>query len=131
MNTTWYSHHWQILYIVKFWTHAPPGSKFFQFHAGFFGKFGSILCWHPLKGWRPTTGKSWIRYFSIFIVNVKWNVLTWRQRHKSMTNPHPFNLLQSSLLPNSYYDYQIHTMNFRRCTAISCFEQSSTNIFEM
>ena len=38
--TTFEQHQWRI-YIVKFWTRAPPpprGSKFFQFHA-VFGKF--------------------------------------------------------------------------------------------
>ena len=42
----------------------PWGSKLFQFHA-VFGKFGEIVCWCPpsSEGWRPTSGKSWIRHW--------------------------------------------------------------------
>ena len=34
-----------------------PGSKFFQFHALFWGKFGKILCWHPPEGWLSHLGE--------------------------------------------------------------------------
>ena len=45
---------WRI-YIVKFWTRAPPpGSKFFQFHA-VFGKIwqNRMLAPPPPESWRP------------------------------------------------------------------------------
>ena len=38
---------WRI-YIVKFWTRAPPqGPNSFNFMQ-FLGKFGKIVCWRPL-----------------------------------------------------------------------------------
>ena len=49
---------WRI-YIVKFWT--PPGSKFFQFHAVFWRKFGKIVWWRtppPPQDWRPHLGST-------------------------------------------------------------------------
>ena len=37
---------WQV-YIVKFWTHAPPPRfNYLHFHA-VLGKFGKIIGWHP------------------------------------------------------------------------------------
>ena len=44
---------WRI-YIVKFWTRAPPGSKFFQFHA-VFGKIWQNRM--SLESWRPLLGE--------------------------------------------------------------------------
>ena len=41
----------------------PRGPNSFNFMQ-FLGKFGKIVCWHPLEGWRPTSGKSWIRHWS-------------------------------------------------------------------
>ena len=37
-------------------TCAPPGSKFFKFHA-VFRKFCKIVCWCPLGSWRPLLGE--------------------------------------------------------------------------
>ena len=42
---------------------SPWGSKFFQFHA-VFGKIWQNHMLAPPKGWRPTSGKSWIRHCS-------------------------------------------------------------------
>ena len=33
----------------------------------FLGKFDKIVCLHPLEGWRPISGKSWIRHCEHFI----------------------------------------------------------------
>ena len=62
---------WRI-YIVKFWTRAPPpwGSKFFQFHA----VFGEI--WQnrmlapptPRRVGAPSSGKSWIRHWYVCLI---------------------------------------------------------------
>ena len=47
---------WRI-YIVKFWTRAPPqGPNSFNF-VQFLGKFGKIVCWHPLEGACPNFGE--------------------------------------------------------------------------
>ena len=49
---------WRI-YIVKFWTRAPPpgGPNSFNFMQ-FLGKFGKIVCWRPpLGSWRPLLGE--------------------------------------------------------------------------
>ena len=43
----------------------PGGLNSFNF-IQFLGKFGEIVCWCPLpppEGWRPTSGKSWIRHW--------------------------------------------------------------------
>ena len=50
-------HHkqWRI-YIVKFWTRPPRGSKFFQFHA-VFGKFWQNRMLAPPESWRPLLGE--------------------------------------------------------------------------
>ena len=53
---------WRI-YIVKFWTRAPPGGPNSFNSMQFLGKFGKIVCWRP--PWRvgaPSSGKSWIRH---------------------------------------------------------------------
>ena len=42
-------------------THTPGGPNSFNFMQ-FLGKFGKIVCWRPLEGWCPTSGKSWIRH---------------------------------------------------------------------
>ena len=58
---------WQI-YIVKFWMHAPQGSKFFQFHA-VFGKFWQNHMLAPPQGVGvPTSGKSWIYHCCVCYV---------------------------------------------------------------
>ena len=57
-RTHTHTHQWRI-YIVKFWTRAPPrGSKFFQFHA-VFGKIwrNRMLAPPPLESWRPLLGE--------------------------------------------------------------------------
>ena len=57
---------WQI-YIVKFWTRAPPGGPNSFNFMQFLGKFGKIVCWRPPWGvGAPSSGKSWIRH-CIFI----------------------------------------------------------------
>ena len=35
---------------------APPGPNSFNFMQ-FLGKFGKIVCWRPLEGWRPNLGE--------------------------------------------------------------------------
>ena len=48
---------WRI-YIVKFWTRAPPsGSKFFQFHAVFGKIWQNRMLAPPLESWRPLLGE--------------------------------------------------------------------------
>ena len=48
---------WRI-YIVKFWTRAPPwGSKFFQFHAVFGNIWPNRVLAPPLGSWRPLLGE--------------------------------------------------------------------------
>ena len=48
---------WRI-YIVKFWTRAPPGGPNSFNFMQFLGKFGKIVCWHlPLESWRPLLGE--------------------------------------------------------------------------
>ena len=48
---------WRI-YIVKFWTRAPPwGSKFFQFHAVFGKIWQNRMLAPPLGSWRPLLGE--------------------------------------------------------------------------
>ena len=41
----------------------PWGSKFFQFHAVFGKIWRNRMLVPPLEGWRPTSGKSWIRHW--------------------------------------------------------------------
>ena len=50
------------IYIVKFWMCAPIGVQILSISCSFLGKFGKIICWHSLEGWRPHIGKSWIRH---------------------------------------------------------------------
>ena len=53
---------WRI-YIVKFWTRAPPGGPNSFNFMQFLGKFGKIVCWRPPWGvGAPSSGKSWIRH---------------------------------------------------------------------
>ena len=47
---------WRI-YIVKFWTRAPRGSKFFQFHAVFGKIWQNRMLAPPLGSWRPLLGE--------------------------------------------------------------------------
>ena len=48
---------WRI-YIVKFWTRAPPpGSKFFQFHAVFGKIWQNHMLAPPPESWRPLLGE--------------------------------------------------------------------------
>ena len=47
---------WRI-YIVKFWTRAPPGGPNSFNFMQFLGKFGKIVCWCPLESWRPLLGE--------------------------------------------------------------------------
>ena len=48
---------WRI-YIVKFWTRAPPGGPNSFNFMQFLGKFGKIAC-------SPSSGKSWIRHCTL------------------------------------------------------------------
>ena len=53
---------WRI-YIVKFWTRAPPGGpKFFQFHAVFGKIWLNCMLAPPWRVGAPSSGKSWIRH---------------------------------------------------------------------
>ena len=48
---------WRI-YIVKFWTRAPPlGPKFFQFHAVFWENLAKSYVGAPLGSWCPLLGE--------------------------------------------------------------------------
>ena len=48
---------WRI-YIVKFWTRAPPGGPNSFNFMQFLGNFGKIVCWRPpLGSWRPLLGE--------------------------------------------------------------------------
>ena len=66
---------WRI-YIVKFWTRAPRGSKFFQFHA-VFGKIwqNRMLAPTPWGVGAPSSGKSWIRH--CYVTQFRETLLFW------------------------------------------------------
>ena len=34
----------------------------------FWGKLGQIVCWCSIQGWRPPSGKSWIRHWICFLL---------------------------------------------------------------
>ena len=48
-------------------TRGPGGPNSFNCMQ-FLVKFGEIVCWRPLEGWRPTSWKSWIRYWKAKII---------------------------------------------------------------
>ena len=51
------SRQWRI-YIVKFWTRAPPGGPNSFNFMQFLENFGEIVCWRPpLGSWRPLFGE--------------------------------------------------------------------------
>ena len=67
---------WRI-YIVKFWTRAPPGGPNSFNFMYFLGNFDKIACWRPPWGvGAPTSGKSWIRhwYWLCFYVNFTFSM---------------------------------------------------------